>query len=182
MRFDHWMICSKWIFEFLLGEFGRQLEEKEALVSQLTRGKQAFTQQIEELKRHVEEEVKVSEEHFLYAFHYMRHIQFHKNIHVFVGNFLLTGKECPCSCCAISSPWLWPPEGAVWRGARGEGWAAAWNVQVQRWGVSVEEQVWDWCCPTHWGAGGGQVSQQCFYHRLWFISFQCWKNKSHVLP
>ena len=41
------------------GEFSRQLEEKEALVSQLTRGKQAFTQQIEELKRHVEEEVKV---------------------------------------------------------------------------------------------------------------------------
>uniref|UniRef100_A0A3B3R4J6 Myosin, heavy chain b n=1 Tax=Paramormyrops kingsleyae TaxID=1676925 RepID=A0A3B3R4J6_9TELE len=41
-----------------LGEFGRQLEEKEALVSQLTRGKQAYTQQIEELKRHIEEEVK----------------------------------------------------------------------------------------------------------------------------
>ncbi|KAJ3605544.1 hypothetical protein NHX12_027589 [Muraenolepis orangiensis] len=40
------------------GEFGRQLEEKEALVSQLTRGKQAFTQQIEELKRQMEEEVK----------------------------------------------------------------------------------------------------------------------------
>uniref|UniRef100_A0A3B4WBE6 Uncharacterized protein n=1 Tax=Seriola lalandi dorsalis TaxID=1841481 RepID=A0A3B4WBE6_SERLL len=40
------------------GEFSRQLEEKEALVSQLTRGKQAFTQQIEELKRHIEEEVK----------------------------------------------------------------------------------------------------------------------------
>nr|ACA33869.1 skeletal muscle myosin heavy chain [Ctenopharyngodon idella] len=40
------------------GEFGRQLEEKEALVSQLTRGKQAFTRQIEELKRHIEEEVK----------------------------------------------------------------------------------------------------------------------------
>ncbi|XP_067109505.1 myosin heavy chain, fast skeletal muscle-like [Osmerus mordax] len=40
------------------GEFGRQLEEKEALVSQLTRGKQAYTQQIEELKRRVEEEVK----------------------------------------------------------------------------------------------------------------------------
>ncbi|XDV54565.1 hypothetical protein PO909_022824 [Leuciscus waleckii] len=40
------------------GEFGRQLEEKEALVSQLTRGKQASTQQIEELKRHIEEEVK----------------------------------------------------------------------------------------------------------------------------
>uniref|UniRef100_A0AAY5L824 Myosin motor domain-containing protein n=1 Tax=Esox lucius TaxID=8010 RepID=A0AAY5L824_ESOLU len=40
------------------GEFGRQLEEKEALVSQLTRGKQAFTQQVEELKRQIEEEVK----------------------------------------------------------------------------------------------------------------------------
>ncbi|KAJ3605545.1 hypothetical protein NHX12_027590 [Muraenolepis orangiensis] len=40
------------------GEFGRQLEEKEGLVSQLTRGKQAFTQQIEELKRQIEEEVK----------------------------------------------------------------------------------------------------------------------------
>ena len=43
-----------------LGEFGRQLEEKEALVSQLTRGKQAYTQQIEEMKRLNEEEVKVS--------------------------------------------------------------------------------------------------------------------------
>ncbi|KAL2091271.1 hypothetical protein ACEWY4_013534 [Coilia grayii] len=40
------------------GEFSRQLEEKEALVSQLTRGKQAYMQQIEELKRQVEEEVK----------------------------------------------------------------------------------------------------------------------------
>ncbi|CAL8387093.1 unnamed protein product [Boreogadus saida] len=40
------------------GEFGRQLEEKEALVSQLTRGKQAYTQQVEELKRQNEEEVK----------------------------------------------------------------------------------------------------------------------------
>uniref|UniRef100_A0A8C5AUL0 Myosin heavy chain, fast skeletal muscle-like n=1 Tax=Gadus morhua TaxID=8049 RepID=A0A8C5AUL0_GADMO len=40
------------------GEFGRLLEEKEGLVSQLTRGKQAFTQQIEDLKRLNEEEVK----------------------------------------------------------------------------------------------------------------------------
>lgn len=47
----------------LLGEFGRQIEEKEALVSQLTRGKQAFTQQIDELKRQIEEEVKVSKDH-----------------------------------------------------------------------------------------------------------------------
>ena len=44
---------------FTQGEFSRQVEEKEALVSQLTRGKQAFTRQIEELKRHVEEEAKV---------------------------------------------------------------------------------------------------------------------------
>ncbi|CAL8405972.1 unnamed protein product [Arctogadus glacialis] len=40
------------------GEFGRLLEEKEGLVSQFTRGKQAFTQQVEELKRLNEEEVK----------------------------------------------------------------------------------------------------------------------------
>uniref|UniRef100_A0A8C5FUK9 Myosin heavy chain, fast skeletal muscle-like n=1 Tax=Gadus morhua TaxID=8049 RepID=A0A8C5FUK9_GADMO len=36
----------------------RQLEERESLVSQLTRSKQGFLQQIEELKRHLEEEVK----------------------------------------------------------------------------------------------------------------------------
>ena len=42
-----------------LGEISRQLEEKEALVSQLTRSKQAYTQQVEEMKRHIEEEVKV---------------------------------------------------------------------------------------------------------------------------
>ncbi|CAJ1050694.1 myosin heavy chain%2C fast skeletal muscle-like [Xyrichtys novacula] len=40
------------------GEISRQLEEKEALISQLTRSKQAFTQQTEELRRHIEEEVK----------------------------------------------------------------------------------------------------------------------------
>ncbi|KAL0978177.1 hypothetical protein UPYG_G00167070 [Umbra pygmaea] len=40
------------------GELGHQMEEKESLVSQLTRAKQAYTQQIEELKRQIEEEVK----------------------------------------------------------------------------------------------------------------------------
>uniref|UniRef100_A0A8B9UH13 Uncharacterized protein n=1 Tax=Anas zonorhyncha TaxID=75864 RepID=A0A8B9UH13_9AVES len=40
------------------GEYSRQVEEKDALISQLSRGKQAFTQQIEELKRHLEEEIK----------------------------------------------------------------------------------------------------------------------------
>ncbi len=49
----------KELFFLLKGEFSRLLEEKEALVSQLTRGKQAFTQLIEELKRHIEEETKV---------------------------------------------------------------------------------------------------------------------------
>lgn len=47
-------------FFCLSGEFSRQLDEKEALVSQLSRGKQAFTQQIEELKRQLEEETKVT--------------------------------------------------------------------------------------------------------------------------
>ncbi len=41
----------------------RQLEEKESSMSQLTRGKQAFIQQIEEMKRLHEEEVKVRHEH-----------------------------------------------------------------------------------------------------------------------
>uniref|UniRef100_A0A4W6F0N8 Myosin heavy chain 7 n=1 Tax=Lates calcarifer TaxID=8187 RepID=A0A4W6F0N8_LATCA len=40
------------------GELSRQLEEKDSLVSQLTRGKQSYTQQIEDLKRQLEEEVK----------------------------------------------------------------------------------------------------------------------------
>ena len=70
----------------------------------------------------------------------------------------LVGKECSCSWCAISPPWLWPSEGAVWGGAGGQGWAAAWNVQGQRWGGSVEEQVWNWCYPAHWRARGVQVS------------------------
>uniref|UniRef100_A0AAR2KM32 Myosin heavy chain 7 n=1 Tax=Pygocentrus nattereri TaxID=42514 RepID=A0AAR2KM32_PYGNA len=39
-------------------ELSRQLEEKDSLVSQLTRGKQSYTQQIEDLKRQLEEEVK----------------------------------------------------------------------------------------------------------------------------
>uniref|UniRef100_A0A452J0C5 Myosin motor domain-containing protein n=1 Tax=Gopherus agassizii TaxID=38772 RepID=A0A452J0C5_9SAUR len=40
------------------GELSRQLEEKEALISQLTRGKQSYTQQMEDLKRQLEEETK----------------------------------------------------------------------------------------------------------------------------
>lgn len=41
------------------GELARLLEEKDSLVSQLTRGKQSNVQQIEDLKRQLEEEVKV---------------------------------------------------------------------------------------------------------------------------
>ncbi|XP_041073151.1 myosin-2-like [Carcharodon carcharias] len=40
------------------GEISRQLEEKENMVSQLTRSKQGFMHQIEELKRQLEEETK----------------------------------------------------------------------------------------------------------------------------
>nr|XP_057917244.1 myosin heavy chain, fast skeletal muscle-like [Doryrhamphus excisus] len=40
------------------GEFSRLLEEKEAILSQMSRAKLASAQQIEELKRHVEEETK----------------------------------------------------------------------------------------------------------------------------
>ncbi|XP_063063309.1 myosin-7-like isoform X2 [Engraulis encrasicolus] len=40
------------------GELSRQLEERDSLVSQLTRSKQSYTQQIEDLKRQLEEEVK----------------------------------------------------------------------------------------------------------------------------
>lgn len=43
----------------MLGELSRQFEEKESLVSQLTRGKMSYTQQIEDLKRQLEEETKV---------------------------------------------------------------------------------------------------------------------------
>ncbi|XP_063078666.1 myosin heavy chain, fast skeletal muscle-like [Engraulis encrasicolus] len=40
------------------GEYSRQLEEKESLISQLTRGKMGYTQQLDELKRQFEEEAK----------------------------------------------------------------------------------------------------------------------------
>lgn len=43
----------------LVGELSHQVEEKEALVLQLTKGKQTLTQQLEELKRQLEEETKV---------------------------------------------------------------------------------------------------------------------------
>lgn len=41
------------------GELSRQLDEKEALISQMTRGKLSYTQQLEDLKRQLEEEGKV---------------------------------------------------------------------------------------------------------------------------
>lgn len=53
-------ICLKKFNFFSLGELTRQLEEKESLISQLTRGKHTFTQQTEELKRQLEEENKVT--------------------------------------------------------------------------------------------------------------------------
>lgn len=47
------------LFTKTQGELTRQLEEKDSLVSQLTRGKMSYTQQIEDLKRQLEEETKV---------------------------------------------------------------------------------------------------------------------------
>lgn len=44
---------------FVTGELSRQLEEKETITLQMSRSKQAITQQIEELKRQLEEEIKV---------------------------------------------------------------------------------------------------------------------------
>lgn len=41
------------------GELTRLLEEKESFINQLSRGKVSFTQNIEELKRQLEEETKV---------------------------------------------------------------------------------------------------------------------------
>ena len=40
-------------------EFTRQAEDKDSLISQLTRGKNSYTQQLEDIKRQLEEEVKV---------------------------------------------------------------------------------------------------------------------------
>lgn len=55
-------ICSKLETKFsnLTGELGRQLQEKETLVLQLTRGNMSYTQQIEELKRLNEEGAQVN--------------------------------------------------------------------------------------------------------------------------
>lgn len=47
------------MYIYHLGEYSRQLDEKDAFVSQLTRGKQVFMQQIDEMKRQIEEEIKV---------------------------------------------------------------------------------------------------------------------------
>jgi hypothetical protein len=41
------------------GELGRLLEEKESMISQLSRGKTSAAQSLEELRRQLEEESKV---------------------------------------------------------------------------------------------------------------------------
>jgi len=56
---------------FKTDEFARQLEEKESLISQLTRGKNSFSQQLEDLKRQLDEEMKVTDTcPLLLYFHY----------------------------------------------------------------------------------------------------------------
>ncbi|XP_070708589.1 myosin heavy chain, fast skeletal muscle-like [Pempheris klunzingeri] len=54
------------------GEISRLLEEKEAILSQMSRAKLTFTQQIEELKRHAEEETKAKNA-LAHALHSARH-------------------------------------------------------------------------------------------------------------
>ena len=49
-----------------LDELTRQAEEKDSLISQLTRGKNSYNQQLEDLKRQLEEEVKVGQSVFIY--------------------------------------------------------------------------------------------------------------------
>lgn len=44
-----------WAHVCLPGELSHQVEEKAALISQLTKGKQVLTQQLEDLKRQLEE-------------------------------------------------------------------------------------------------------------------------------
>lgn len=48
--------CIVWL---VAAEFSRQMEERESLISQLTRGKHGSTSVIDELKRLFEEETKV---------------------------------------------------------------------------------------------------------------------------
>ncbi|XP_009332352.1 PREDICTED: myosin-3-like [Pygoscelis adeliae] len=53
------MVIQKAQLQTVSGELSRQLEEKETITLQMSRSKQAVTQQIEELKRQLEEEIKV---------------------------------------------------------------------------------------------------------------------------
>lgn len=55
------------LFSLVTGELSHQLEEKETIMLQMSRSKQAITQQIEELKRQLEEEIQVvlTTEHML---------------------------------------------------------------------------------------------------------------------
>ena len=48
------------------------MEDKDSLVSQLTRGKLSYTQQIEDLKRQLEEETKVHSMAFLVLYLVLR--------------------------------------------------------------------------------------------------------------
>jgi len=59
-------ICDKLVLKMCLliflvaAELSRQMEEGASLISQLSRGKQGFTTQIDELKRLIEEETKAN--------------------------------------------------------------------------------------------------------------------------
>lgn len=81
------------------GELTRQLEEKNSLVSQLTRAKLSYTQQIEDLKRQLEEEVKVFKNCFF--LNTKLNIYWQNDLTYYC---LILGQECTCPCSAVCSP------------------------------------------------------------------------------
>lgn len=59
-HFTNQLVTKIWISPSHAGEVSRKLEEREAMVSQLQRAKNSFSQNVEELKKQLEEENKVS--------------------------------------------------------------------------------------------------------------------------
>ena len=90
-------------FTNVSGELNRQVEEKESLISQLTRGKTSYSQQLEDLKRQLEEEVKVQQllMNVAYSVEHVFNVMPMTTIALFQ---LLLGKEFPGSRNTICPP------------------------------------------------------------------------------
>ncbi len=146
------------IFSIIPAELGRKLEEYEALVSQLQRNKISLSQNIEELKKQLDEETKVRETIFLTAQYVPAFMWNQFLLLIRLWHLLLSVKECLGSCPAIIQAWLWSAEGAVWWRARGQIWAAACTVQGQCRSRPMEDQVWDRRHTEDRGTWGSKVS------------------------